>query len=269
MKSNKFPVINEITMVSPITITDLGVYVQLLEYDCMEGLITMRNLSNKRIKSIKQIVQIGKKFAASVQSVDEKSNNIMLSKKDVSVEDMVICLDNYKKLKVINNLVTLFANRLEHKRDISISINDIYRDFIWSLSVNPNEILLLLESATNDTDHVYCEKLCTYHPDIVNCWIQILKNKYQPKIATIEIIVEMTCFNENGITDIQQILLNIKNNFENLTIKLLKAPQYSITYTNNGDQTKMIPSCDYLVEKIKSELGQREGTFKVIRRTDN
>lgn len=268
MRSNKFPTINEITMVIPFDITDIGVYVRLLEYGCLEGLITIRNLSNKRIKSIKQIVQIGKKFAASVQSVDEKTNNIMLSKIDVSAEENTICINNYKKLKTINNLATLFVNRMEHKYGTIISIEDIYRDFIWNLSVNANEVLSLLELAAIDFHRIYGNQLDMYHLDMINCWAQILKSKYQIKEVTIEIIVEITCFSGNGIKDIQRILLNAKNNMNNfcpLNIKLLKVPQYSISTIVNDDQAKIMSSWDHMIENIEAEIKQCNGTFKIIK----
>jgi len=61
MRPTKYPAINEITMVIPIKITDFGIYVQLVEYNDIEGLIILSELCRGRIRSINKIVSIGKK----------------------------------------------------------------------------------------------------------------------------------------------------------------------------------------------------------------
>lgn len=112
MRPTIFPSVSDITMVTPTKITDSGVYVKLLEYNDIEGLIILSDISKSRIRSVNKITPIGKRFAAFVQSVDEKTNNITLSKKSVTVDEQTKCEANFKIVKQINDLVKLFCNKV-------------------------------------------------------------------------------------------------------------------------------------------------------------
>ena len=48
---NKYPEIDDVVMVNVRSIADMGAYVSLLEYDNIEGMILLSELSRRRIRS--------------------------------------------------------------------------------------------------------------------------------------------------------------------------------------------------------------------------
>lgn len=56
----KFPEIDDIVMVSVRSIADMGAYVHLLEYNNIEGMILLSELSRRRIRSINKLIRIGR-----------------------------------------------------------------------------------------------------------------------------------------------------------------------------------------------------------------
>lgn len=79
MYENKLPEQDTCVMVNVRQITDVGTYVQLLEYNNIEGtptsnagMILLSELTRRRIKSIQKLVRVGKTEVAVVLRVDKE-----------------------------------------------------------------------------------------------------------------------------------------------------------------------------------------------------
>ena len=59
-------------MVNVRSIAEMGAYVSLLEYDNIEGMIMLSELSRRRIRSINRLVRIGRNECVVVIRVDEE-----------------------------------------------------------------------------------------------------------------------------------------------------------------------------------------------------
>ena len=57
---NKFPEVDDVVMVNVQQIAEMGAYVKLLEYDNIEGMILLSELSRRRIISIQKLISVGK-----------------------------------------------------------------------------------------------------------------------------------------------------------------------------------------------------------------
>lgn len=62
-------------MVSVRDITEVGAYVSLLEYDNMEGMVLLSELSRKRIRSINKLIRVGRQEVVAVLRVDEEKGS--------------------------------------------------------------------------------------------------------------------------------------------------------------------------------------------------
>ena len=60
MYANQFPEIDEVVMVQVRAIAEMGAYVALLEYNNIEGMILLSELSRRRIRSINKLIRVGK-----------------------------------------------------------------------------------------------------------------------------------------------------------------------------------------------------------------
>ncbi len=67
----KYPEQDDLVMVKVQSVSEMGVYVTLLEYDNIEGMILSSELSRRRIRSISKLVRVGKTEVALVLRVDK------------------------------------------------------------------------------------------------------------------------------------------------------------------------------------------------------
>lgn len=66
------------------SIAEMGAYVSLLEYNGIEGMILLSELSRRRIRSISKLIKVGRQEPVMVLRVDKEKGYIDLSKRRVS-----------------------------------------------------------------------------------------------------------------------------------------------------------------------------------------
>lgn len=69
---NQYPEADEVVVVNVTDIGEMGAYVTLLEYDNIEGMILLSELSRKRIRSINKLVRINRNEVVMVLRVDKE-----------------------------------------------------------------------------------------------------------------------------------------------------------------------------------------------------
>ena len=84
----QYPEIEELVMVNVRNIAEMGAYVTLLEYNNIEGMILLSELSRRRIRSINKLIRVNRNEVVMVLRVDKKNGYIDLSKRRVSPEDV-------------------------------------------------------------------------------------------------------------------------------------------------------------------------------------
>lgn len=68
----EYPDVDDVVIVKVKNIAEMGAYVSLLEYNNIEGMILMSELSRRRIRSINKIIRVGKIEAVMVIRVDKE-----------------------------------------------------------------------------------------------------------------------------------------------------------------------------------------------------
>jgi len=108
----KYPEVDELVMVQVRQIAEMGAYVKLLEYDNIEGMILLSELSRRRIRSIQKLIRVGRNEVVVVLRVDKEKGYIDLSKRRVSPEDIVKCEERYMKSKTVSSILRHVATKL-------------------------------------------------------------------------------------------------------------------------------------------------------------
>merc|ERR1711939_1034449 len=96
-----FPEVESLVMVNVRNIAEMGAYVTLLEYNNIEGMILLSELSRRRIRSINKLIRVGRNEIVVVLRVDREKGYIDLSKRRVSAEDVLKCEERYNKSKAV------------------------------------------------------------------------------------------------------------------------------------------------------------------------
>ena len=105
MYANQFPEIDDVVMVQVRSIAEMGAYVCLLEYNNIEGMILLSELSRRRIRSVNKLIRVGKQEVCMVLRVDKEKGYIDLSKRRVSAEDVAKCDERFNKSKAVHSIM--------------------------------------------------------------------------------------------------------------------------------------------------------------------
>ncbi|KAF3106407.1 eukaryotic translation initiation factor 2 subunit alpha [Orbilia oligospora] len=123
----KYPEVDSYVMVNVKQIAEMGAYVKLLEYDNIDGMILLSELSRRRIRSIQKLIRVGRNEVVVVLRVDKEKGYIDLSKRRVSAEDVVKCEERFNKSKMVHSILRHVAEKTK------IPLEDLYSSISWPL----------------------------------------------------------------------------------------------------------------------------------------
>jgi translation initiation factor 2 subunit 1 len=123
----KFPAKDDIVAVVTKDIKDLGAYVELLEYNNIEGFIMLSQVTNKRVKSVYKFLKIGKQEMMEVLRIDEGKECIDLTKKSIKPELHDAANKRFKKAKQVHGIMRQVAVKLQ------TPVEELYEQFGWDL----------------------------------------------------------------------------------------------------------------------------------------
>ena len=123
----------------------MGAYVKLLEFDNIDGMILLSELSRRRIRSIQKLIRVGRNEVVVVLRVDKEKGSykitqcdsavanippgyIDLSKRRVSSEDMIKCEERYNKSKTVHLIMRHVAEKTQ------TPIETLYETISWPLN---------------------------------------------------------------------------------------------------------------------------------------
>ena len=108
---HKFPEVEDVVMVNVRSIAEMGAYVSLLEYNNIEGMILLSELSRRRIRSINKLIRIGRNECVVVIRVDKEKGKW---------EYLIFILIIYIYLLNINVIMNKY-----------FMLNNLYLKFFW------------------------------------------------------------------------------------------------------------------------------------------
>uniref|UniRef100_A0AAQ6APW7 Eukaryotic translation initiation factor 2 subunit 1 n=1 Tax=Amphiprion ocellaris TaxID=80972 RepID=A0AAQ6APW7_AMPOC len=126
---HRFPEVEDVVMVNVRSIAEMGAYVSLLEYNNIEGMILLSELSRRRIRSINKLIRIGRNECVVVIRVDKEKGYIDLSKRRVSPEEAIKCEDKFTKSKTVYSILRHVAEVLDYSKDEQLE--SLYQRTAW------------------------------------------------------------------------------------------------------------------------------------------
>lgn len=225
---DQFPELESLVMVNVRNIAEMGAYVTLLEYNNIEGMILLSELSRRRIRSINKLIRVNRNEVVMVLRVDKEKGYIDLSKRRVSAEDVTKCEERYNKAKSVHRVMRHVADR-HHK-----TLEEMYTIVGWPLYKkygHAYDALKLCLSDESESEPVF--RACPHMDDATkSCLVEYVKKKLSPQPIKVRADIEVTCFTYQGINAIQEALLGGKevSTVEcPIQIKLIAPPMYVMT----------------------------------------
>ena len=259
----KYPEIESLVMVNVRTIADMGAYVSLLEYNNIEGLILLSELSRRRIRSINKLIRVGRNEVAMVLRVDKDKGYIDLSKRRVSPEDVAACEDKFNKAKAVHGVLRHLAERRK------FHLTELYERIAWPLyrkyghAYDAFKIALAEETGGGDATEDPFTSL-EVPSDIIEELKLYIRRRLAPQPIKIRADVEVSCFTYDGIDAIREALFaGIAVGTENspIKIRLIAPPIYvlsTMTLEKESGIALLQKAIDVILEKISAKGGKMD-----------
>ncbi|EER18106.1 eukaryotic initiation factor-2 alpha subunit, putative [Perkinsus marinus ATCC 50983] len=263
----QFPEIDQCVVALVKQVTDVAAYVSLCEYDDMEGMVQLSELSKRRIRSIPKLIKVGRYDTFMVLRVDKEKGYIDLSKKRVSREDADALDQKYSKAKTVQSIMRHIAST--HR----MSLEEVCSKIAWPLYDTFGHAYDGLSKLVGDNADLSILDSLDITPEIRDTLLNVVTRRMAPHQLRVKAKVEVSCFDYEGIEAIQRALIagrtvandNSKVNDDDslkatTTVKLIAPPQYYIVTTCSLRDVgfERIGAC---IEAIKESIEKEGGTF--------
>lgn len=177
----------------------MGAYVQLLEYNNIEGMILLSELSRRRIRSINRLIRVGRNEVAMVIRVDKGKGYIDLSKRRVSAEEVLKAEERFNKSKAVHSIVKNVSNKLK------VPMLSLYQRMAWPLYKRFPHAYDAFQSAVADPETVF--KGLELTEEERHCVVEYICERMKPQPLKIRADVQVTCFAYEGIEAVREALV--------------------------------------------------------------
>jgi len=235
----------------------MGAYVKLLEYDNIDGMILLSELSRRRIRSIQKLIRVGRNEVAVVLRVDKEKGYIDLSKRRVSPEDVIKCEERYNKSKMVHSIMRHVAEKTE------TPIEDLYQKICWPLDKKYGHSIDAFRFSITNAD-VWDE--VSFSSEVVKTELQgYIAKRLTPQPTKVRADVEVTCFGYEGIDAVKDALraaeaLNTQDT--QVKVKLVSPPLYVLT-SQTLDKNIGIEKLQAAINEITKKIEGHKGECKV------
>jgi len=253
----KYPSVDELVMVEIKHITAIGAYVMLLEYNNIEGMIMLSELSRKRIRSVSKLTRVGRKEIVVVLRVDENKGYIDLSKKRVAPDELAECENRYKKSKDVHSILRHVAQTTK------TDIEQLYETIAWPLYNKYPHPYDAFRIAVTDPDSVL-EGL-EISTEVRESLLHVIRVRLSPKPIKIRSDFSVTCFEFDGVQAIKDSLLAataLATEKIQVSIRLIASPLYVMLITA-VDRNQGMLLANNVLRKIMEEIKSRGGNLVV------
>lgn len=253
----KYPEVDSFVMVNVKQIADMGAYVKLLEYDNIDGMILLSELSRRRIRSIQKLIRVGRNEVVVVLRVDKEKGYIDLSKRRVSPEDIVKCDERYNKSKVVHSIMRHVAEKVQ------TPIEQLYETITWPLNRKYGHAIDAFKLSITNPDvwqdiqfpnEAIAEELKSY-----------ISKRLTPQPTKLRADIEVTCFGYEGIDAIKTALRRAEasNTEDNqVKVKLVSPPLYVLT-SQCLDKTVGIALLEQAIVDVRTSIEGAGGKLTV------
>ncbi|GAQ82128.1 eukaryotic translation initiation factor eIF-2 alpha subunit [Klebsormidium nitens] len=277
MYEAKFPEVDDVVMVQVKNIAEMGAYVSLLEYNNIEGMILLSELSRRRIRSISSLIKVGRQEPVMVLRVDKEKGYIDLSKRRVSEEDVAACEERYNKSKMVHSIMRHVASTTDADlEDLYVHVGwPLYKRFghafegFKQMVANADEILKTLTKEVKETDpetgKEAVKQVPAMTPDVQYALIKDIRRRMTPQPLKIRADIELKCFQYDGVLHIQDAMRKgEKAGSEECPVKIkLVAPPLYVLTTQTLDKDLGIAALEAAIQAASDEIEKHKGKLLV------
>lgn len=268
MYKNELPNQGDTVTVTITKVDNCIAYGNLLEYNNVEAVIILSQLTKKRVRSIRKYIYPNKTDVYFVSSINNKT--IILNRYHLTADEITKQNNKYIKSNKVHNMMIYVCNNTK------TNITEIYEKCIWPLYEEYGHALTGLKKIADNNELLNKYDISNeVKSEIINCM-----NKYMVLChKNITKKIELTCFSYKGIKAIieslkagenlmnelnknNKLLANIENNFK---IQYLGAPIYEVNaiFTHDLSDKKCNETMYSIFNVIESVIQKYKGRFTI------
>lgn len=228
MYESPYPEVDDLVMVTVQQIADMGAYVTLNEYNNLEGMVLLSELSRRRIRSVQRLIRVGKTEVVVVLRVDREKGYIDLSKRRVSPEEVEKFEEKFNKSKAVHSIMRHVAEKLD------MGLEELYRQVGWPLYKKYGHAFEAFKLALNEPEAVWGSLPAAVDPAIRTELMQSIVRRLTPQKLKLRADVEVACFGYEGIDAVRAALAageTVSTDEITIKVKLVAPPLYVLLST--------------------------------------
>ena len=231
--NKEIPNVDEIVMCHVEKIQEYCIYVKLLEYDNIEGMVQLADASTRRKRKSVCLLKVNKKYPLLVIRVDEKNKYIDLSNKFLSEEDKDDGMKRYNKYSFVIKMLKTFLSKKQSGEYDNNLLLEYAKKTIWKIESRKCYNYLI----DNYINHLNFDDFDINQEDK-----DILKGVLENSLGDILFKSQLNFMARNtdfeGILNIQEAFEVIKDKF-NLVTMLDVAPNYYISVESDSESSNL------------------------------
>lgn len=250
MYESPYPEVDDLVMVTVQQIADMGAYVTLNEYNNLEGMVLLSELSRRRIRSVQRLIRVGKTEVVVVLRVDREKGYIDLSKRRVSPEEVEKFEEKFNKSKAVHSIMRHVAEKLD------MGLEDLYAQVGWPLYRKYGHAFEAFKLALNEPETVWASLPGSVNPAIRNELMQSIVRRLTPQKMKLRADVEVACFGYEGIDAVRTALAAgeaVSTSEITIKVKLVAPPLYVLLSTCM-DKVRGLELMNRALDQIESTI---------------
>ncbi|KAK2087941.1 Eukaryotic translation initiation factor 2 subunit 1 [Saguinus oedipus] len=245
---HKFPEVEDVVMVNVRSIAEMGAYVSLLEYNNIEGMVLLSELSRRHIRSINKLIQIGRNECLVVIRVEKEKGYIDLSKRRVSPEEAIKCEDEFTKSETVYSILHHVAEVLQYTKDEQLE--SLFQRTAWVFDDKYKRpgygVYNAFKHAVSDLPILDSLDL---NEDEWEVLINNINRRLTPQAVKIPADIQVACYGYEGIDGVKEALR-------------AAPPRYVMT-TTTLERTEGLSVLSQAMAVIKEKTEEKRGVFNI------
>lgn len=226
MSPPNYPDVGDLAIATVKRVVDYGAYVRLDEYEGIEGLVHISEISTTWVKNIREHVREGQKLVLKVLRVDRERGQVDLSLRRVTGREKTDKMLEWKRSKKADSIIKGAGERLK----VDVEAAERMRLLLYEKFDNPYEVF---QEAVEEGEEVF--KKIELPPEWAAALTEVAKTKVKLEKAALTGTVELTCKGSDGIEAIRTALSSAKKakrpKGSTIRIYAIGAPRYRIEVT--------------------------------------
>lgn len=226
MSVRNYPDVGDLTIATVRQVVDYGAYVKLDEYEGIEGLVHISEVSTTWVKNIREHVREGQKLVLKVLRVDRQRGQVDLSLRRVTGREKTDKMLEWKRSKKAESIIKSAGERLKADPETIEKI----RLLLYEKLENPYEAF---QDAVEEGEEVFTK--LGVAPEWATALTEVSKSKIKLEKASLTATIELTCKTREGVEAIRAALSSAKKvkkpRGAGVRIYAIGAPRYRIEAT--------------------------------------